>query len=179
MSYQRCTTPGPLIEVVKTWSVSRRSYLCPDRTPCDNHENGHDVPIQFISSTLALNPHGEMDRRINGCTWPMQFSRASEDASRTPALLSNPRMRWSNEARYFFFSSCLSFLSFISSFVHSFLFFYSLHRARLCPSSGHSRYSKTSSQSRNILSTSGNFTDVQDVTYRREQSQDTWPRLLK
>lgn len=121
MSYQRCTTPGPLIEVVKTWSVSRRSYA--QIASRATTRVTHDVPIQFISSTLALNPHGEMDGRINGCTWPIQFSRVSEDASRTPALLSNPRMRWSNETRYFFsLLVSLSFRIFRRSYI---LFFFS------------------------------------------------------
>lgn len=122
-----------------------------------------DVPIQFIFSTPALNPPDEMDGRINGCTWPhTQFSHSTRGCVKdSRSLLESSNT--SVERDSIFFPSCLSF---ISSFVHSlFFFFYSLS-APLCPSSDHSRYSKTSSQCGNILSSSGNFADEQDVAYR-------------
>lgn len=171
MSYQRCTTLGSLIEVVKTSSVSRRSYA---RVACRATTRiTRDVPIQFISSALVLNPHGEMDGRINGCTWG-PYSSLEHPGMRQGlplSLLESSNALVERGSIFFLFLSLVSFHSFISSFIHP-LFFYSLHRARLCPSSGHPRYSKTSSQSGNILSSSGNLINEQNVTYRREQSQD-------
>lgn len=69
------------------------------------------------------------DGRINGCTWSIQFSRASEDASRTRALFSNPRIRWSDEARYFFPSCVFPFVYFV---LCTFSFFFILSTVHDC-----------------------------------------------
>lgn len=101
MSYQRCTTPGPFNRSRKNLECFS-TILCPDRTPCDNANNSR------LTNSIYFFDTGAESSRRDGWTDKWMYvahavlSRASEDASRTPALLSNPRMRWSNEARYFF-----------------------------------------------------------------------------
>lgn len=151
MLYQRCTFPSPLIEVVKTWSVSPQSWNRDRTRQRDSYTR--DIPIQFISSTSALSPRGEIDGRINGCmvcTWLVRVSRASEDASKTPLVLSlalalstNPRIYWSKEVFF-------SFLPRVSSFIYSHILAFSFPALHACPSGGHSKYSKTSPRSLEI-----------------------------
>lgn len=105
------------------------------------------VPIQFISSTLALSPHGEMDGQINGCTWLVRVCRVSEDASRTPALSFSTRIHeyigWKSR-------DIFSFLPRVSSFVYSLILAFSSLTPHSWPSGGHSKYSKTSPRSLEI-----------------------------
>lgn len=120
MSYQRCTTLEPFNRSRKKLRVFLVDRARPDRTAVrQRFEHTRDVPIQFISSTLALSPHGEMDGRINGCTWSVRFSRASEERcvkdSRSLFLnlfgcAGRSRIR---EIFFCFFLFRLSFLSFV------------------------------------------------------------------
>ena len=125
MSYQ-LRNPGSSNRSCKNFEFS--SVMDPDRTSRGNTSDSYtrDIPIQFISSTLALSLHGEMDGRINESTWLVWVSRASEDASRTLLSLSlslslsisvftQIHEYWSKEPRYFSPFSLISLFSFTYS----------------------------------------------------------------
>lgn len=97
------------------------TILCPDRTPCDNANTTRDVPIQFISSTLALNPHGEMDGWINGCTWPIHSS-LEHPGMRQGLPLSSRILECVGRTRLDIFFLFLSFFPFVYFVVRTVLF---------------------------------------------------------
>lgn len=164
VSYQRCAIPDPLIEVVKTSSVSPRLWTRVAR------QRERFLHWRRINSIYFFGIDVESSRR-DGWTDKWKYV-ARTDLSNIRRCIKDSHslslLEFTNTlvAVFFFFLHHVAFL--FRLFPHSHILFPCFSLVPL----GRSLQvlENLFAQSGNILSSSRNLTDEQDVTYRREQS---------